>query len=98
MSKRGAGGPGVFTTGLKKRHYAGNKALARRAEIARQRRIRWLRRVHRKSKLARDLAKRLEKCRPGHRCHSGACPVCAQAAQELFVEIVRALKDKGGKL
>ncbi len=92
MSKRPAKKPGVFTNALRRCHYSGSspmgRCLAKRAEGARKRRVQWLRREHFDNSVARKLAKKLEACRPKLRCHSGACPVCAQAAQELFVRLV----------
>jgi hypothetical protein len=98
MSKRPVNHPGAFTTGLKKRHFTGRSAkgrkLAAKAEIARQRRVHWLKREHAHNAAAIALAAKLESCRPKHRCLSGACPVCAQAAQELFVQIVSAFSKE----
>jgi hypothetical protein len=92
MSKRPPDKPGVFTQGLRDRHYKGTSAVGRRladkAEVARKRRIQWLRRQHPNNSAAHELAKKLETCRSDHRCRSGACPVCAQAAQTLFANIV----------
>ncbi len=93
--KGSATSPGAFTTGLKERHYRGfsknGKRLAAKAETARKRRISWLKREHPTNKKAQALAAKLERCTPKHRCRSGACPACAQAAQEVFVEMVNEL-------
>jgi len=98
MSKRPVKRPGAFTKGLKKRHFTGRSAkgrkLAAKAETARQRRIHWLKREHAHNAAAIALAEKLESCRPKHRCLSGACPMCAQAAQELFVQIMKELNNK----
>jgi hypothetical protein len=84
--------PGAFTSGLKARDYEGMtktaKRLAAKAGSARDRRVKWLRRAHSGDGSAQSLAQKLGRCRPKHRCHSGACPVCAQAAQECFVATV----------
>ena len=95
MSKRSGSRPGVFSAGLRKIHFFGRsvegKILATKSDSARGRRIQWLGRKHGKSRTARNLARKLQRCKPGRRCLSGACPVCSQAAQELFVELGRQL-------
>jgi hypothetical protein len=101
MSKRPTTKPGVFTKGLKKRHFRGRSTkrqrLAAEAESARSRRIHWLRRLHPNNAKAQALATKLVNCRPSKRCKSGACPVCALAAQNSFVEMVRNLVKKETK-
>jgi hypothetical protein len=98
MTKRSTTQPGLFSAGLTERHFRGGstnaKSLAAKAESARKRRIKWLKRQHPNKKRARALARKLDKCRPKHRCLSGACPVCAQAAQELFAQTVHELTEK----
>lgn len=97
MTKRPITERGVFTRGLRRRHFEGRSATRRRldarAESARQRRINWLRRHHPMNPAAEALATKLEGCQPKKRCKSGACPVCTRAAQNLFVEIVRQLAE-----
>ncbi len=101
MSKRPTTKSGVFTAGLKNRHFRGHfgkrKCLAAKAQSARDRRINWLRRLHPNNAEAKALATKLVNCRPSKRCKSGACPVCALAAQNLFVEMVRKLTMKETK-
>lgn len=91
MSKRPTKSPGVFSRGLHPRHYNGgsNKAkrLAAKAENARLRLVQWLGREHRGKPDAGALAVKLTRCTPARRCLSGACPACAQAAQEQFVSL-----------
>ena len=97
-TKRPTNRPGSFTCGLLPRHYEGKSPesveRARKAEIARRRRIQWLKRAHVANPYAQALAAKLKGCRASHRCRSGACPACAQAAQELFVEMVKAFSRK----
>jgi hypothetical protein len=99
MSKRDPTRPGAFSVGLKEHHYQGEstkaKRLVQKAKSAQQRRIKWLKRLHGNNAAARALAKKLAQCRPKLRCRSGACPVCAQAAQELFVTLIGGLGHEG---
>ncbi len=46
---------------------------------------------------ALELAGRMDLCRRGRRCLSGACPACARAAQRLFVHACRDLFDDHGQ-
>jgi hypothetical protein len=99
MSRRNPTRPGVFSAGLEKPHFRGRsvkgKRLAVKAESARKRRVQRLSREHPSNRAAKDLAKKLGRCKPERRCLSGACPVCAQAAQELFVQLGRQLITMG---
>lgn len=92
MSKRSSTEPDAFANGLRQQHYEGlsiiGNQLALTAEGSSQWNVRWLKRGHGTNQKALQLADKLDSCRPEHRCYSGACPVCAQAAQELFVDLV----------
>ena len=46
---------------------------------------------------ALELAGRIDLCRRGRRCLSGACPACARAAQRVFVHACRNLFDGHGQ-
>ncbi len=46
---------------------------------------------------ALELAGRIDLCRRGRRCLSGACPACARAAQRAFVHACRDLFDDHGQ-
>ena len=46
---------------------------------------------------ALELAGRMDRCRRGRRCLSGACPACARATQRLFVRACRNLFDDHGQ-
>lgn len=84
---------GAFTAGLRDLHFKGRspkgRKLAAKAESARKRRVQSLRRDNADDPDAQMLAAKLAACRRGKRCLSNACPACAQAAQELFVDIVQ---------
>lgn len=105
MSKRPTTKPGAFTRGIQPLHYKGLSAegrkLAEKAETARKRRVQWLRRTFEGNDAGLALADKIDACRPKRRCHSGACPVCTQAGQELFVDmistLVKSLPKKKGK-
>ena len=44
-----------------------------------------------------DLAEKLDRCRPKHRCKSAACPECATAGQRLIAGVARRfLKEQNG--
>jgi hypothetical protein len=65
------------------------KAISSAAALnERQRLVRWLYTTGQRQYL--DLADRLEFCAVRRRCRSAACPVCASAAQDSFVEAARA--------
>jgi hypothetical protein len=59
------------------------KAIAERESLIILLRTKW--QEHEK---AQALADKLEACKPGRRCLSGACPECARAAQVLFSVVV----------
>src|SRR6266446_342112 len=44
---------------------------------------------------AKELADRLEKCRPSRRCMSGACPLCLRAFQRWLVASLQTLIGDG---
>jgi hypothetical protein len=55
----------------------------------------WLRRMGAGSEKASALADKLEECRRKHRCKSGACPECVDAARRVFMKtLCRFLKNK----
>jgi hypothetical protein len=53
---------------------------------------------HHKQPAARQLARKLRRCRVSKRCKSGACPVCVRAVQRLCVEVGIELDQKERQL
>jgi hypothetical protein len=80
--------PGRFTDALDESFHRRGWGSGRAQKRKRHKVIGWLRRKWTEDDECMALAERLEKCKPGSRCRSGACPECATAAQHLFTKIV----------
>ena len=90
MSKRCPSfNPSNFSDALTETHYAQKAAKREKLERKRQKLVDWLRKKAKDNEHAQVLADKVETCRPKHRCKSGACPECADAAQRLFVRTTR---------
>ena len=89
--------PSSFSDALTEKYYAQKPAKRKKLERKRQKLVAWLRKKAKSSQRAQVLADKLETCRRKHRCKSGACPECADAAQRLFAKTAkRYLKGKTG--
>jgi hypothetical protein len=88
---------GSFSDALTEKYYAQKSAKHKKLERKRQKLVNWLRKKAKNNEHAQELADKIETCRPKHRCKSGACPECADAAQRLFAKAARRyLKGKSG--
>jgi hypothetical protein len=87
--KQKSSNPSSFSDALTEKYYAQNPTKREKLERKREKLVAWLRKKAKSSQRAQVLADNIEKCRPKHRCKSGACPVCTDAAQRLFVKAAR---------
>jgi hypothetical protein len=88
---------GSFSDALTEKYYAQKSAKRKKLERKREKLVAWLRKKWKSSQHAQELADKIEKCRRKHRCKSGACPECGDAAQRLFAKAARRyLKGKSG--
>jgi hypothetical protein len=95
MSKKRTANPSDFSDAITEKHYAGNSSKQEELVQARKSLIRWLRTKGVGNEKASALAGKLEACRRKHRCKSGACPECVDAARRLFTKTLRRyLKNK----
>src|SRR5450759_3054467 len=81
--------PSSFSDALTEKYYAQKSAKRKKLERKRQKLVNWLRKKAKNNERAQVLADKIEKCRRKHRCKSGACPECADAAQRLFTKAAR---------
>jgi hypothetical protein len=89
--------PSSFSDALTEKYYAQKSTKREKLERKREKLVNWLRKKAKDNEHAQDLADKVETCRPKHRCKSGACPMCTDAAQRLFAKAARRyLKDKSG--
>lgn len=88
--------PAKFADMLDKGNYAtgpkGDKLKSEREKL-----VVWLRKKGKGKQACIDLADKLDRCKPKHRCQSPACPKCAAAAQRLVAKVTRRfLKEQDG--
>jgi hypothetical protein len=89
--------PSSFPDALTEKYYAQKSGKRKKLERKRQKLVNWLRKKAKDNERAQVLADKVETCRPKHRCKSGACPECTDAAQRLFAKAARRyLKAKTG--
>jgi lipoate synthase len=82
---------------LTEKYYAQKSGKRKKLRRRREKLASWLRKKAKGNLHAQELADKVERCRRKHRCKSGACPECADAAQRLFVKAaLRYLKGKTG--
>jgi hypothetical protein len=87
--------PSSFSDAITEKHYAHNSTKRQQLIRARENLVRWLRTKGAGNEKATALADRVENCRRKHRCKSGACPECVNAARRLFTKTLRRyLKNK----
>ena len=96
-TQRPAFNPGRFSDALTEKYYAKQSGRRKKLRRKREKLVSWLRKKAKDNEPAQELADKVETCRPRDRCKSGACPVCADAAQRLFAKAARHyLKGKSG--
>jgi hypothetical protein len=79
----------------KQKGKTGEAETAQTAEQRAQQLTKWLRKADPTLfPKARALSKKLDDCRPKHRCQSAACPMCARAYQRWMVHEAHALLGK----
>jgi hypothetical protein len=84
-----------FADALTEKLYAQKSAKRRSLKRKREKLIDWLRKKAKANQRAQALVDKLEECRRKHRCKSGACPECTNAARRLFTKTLRRyLKNK----
>jgi hypothetical protein len=87
--------PSSFSDAIAEDHYARKPSKKENLVKARKDLVGWLRKKGAANEKALALAEKLEDCRRKHRCKSGACPECADAAKRLFTKTLRRyLKNK----
>jgi hypothetical protein len=87
--------PSSFSDAITEDHYAPKPSKRKKLVEAREDLVRWLQKKGAGNEKALALADKLEACRRKHRCKSGACPECADAARRLFTKTLRRyLKNK----
>ncbi|HEY2841742.1 MAG TPA: hypothetical protein VGJ26_21460 [Pirellulales bacterium] len=95
MSKQPAINPSSFSDAIKEGRYGRKSSKRKKLVRARKDLVHWLRKKGANTDKALALADKLEECRRKHRCKSGACPECVEAARRLFTETLRRyLKSK----
>ena len=81
--------PSSFSDVITEDHYVGKSPKRKKLVQARKDLVHWLRNKGAGDEKALALADKLEECRCKHRCKSGACPECADAARRLFTKTLR---------
>ena len=93
--KQNPSNPSSFSDALTEKYYAQKSGRRKRLRRRREKLVSWLRKKAKGNLHAQELADKVETCRRKHRCKSGACPECADAARRLFTKMLRRyLKNK----